>query len=291
MTVENIIEQIKKDSEKEVKQIITNTEKQAKDILIKAKKEANIEAEKIIKQGIKHSENNKKIILAMLIMIKILLLVPDQTHIDFQEKEVTFTIQYTDLRDNIRSILVLTDRTDHVLHDPIRILNDTAFGPDGYNFPGTGTRNDPYLINGYYITDSRTHLIQIENTTKYFKIFNNILNGNESSQYNCISMINVSHVTIEDNIIHDCLNSIYLEKSHKIMITGNPSIDNAIKSLNNGADGFLIKPVKIDELLGAIERHLEKQRKYKRFNEQKVRESLENKARELESILKFHKPL
>jgi parallel beta-helix repeat protein len=61
-------------------------------------------------------------------------------------------------------------------HDPIHILNDSAFGPTGYNFPGTGTINDPYVIEGYNITSSTGPLIQIENTTKYFQLNNNILN-------------------------------------------------------------------------------------------------------------------
>ena len=64
MSAEKIIEQIKKDSEKEVKHIKQEAEKQAKAIIESAKDKAKLEAEKILKNGIKQSENLKKILLS-----------------------------------------------------------------------------------------------------------------------------------------------------------------------------------------------------------------------------------
>jgi len=39
----------------------------------------------------------------------------------------------------------------------------------------------------------------------------------------------------------------------KIMITGFPSLETGIKALDEGADAYLVKPVKPEELLGLIE--------------------------------------
>ena len=42
----------------------------------------------------------------------------------------------------------------------------------------------------------------------------------------------------------------------KIMITGFPSLENGVKALDEGADAYLVKPVKPEELLMLIEEKL-----------------------------------
>jgi len=64
MSAEKIIEQIKKDSETEIKQIQNDAESQAKGILETTKKEAEKEAEKILENGKKQSDNLKKILVS-----------------------------------------------------------------------------------------------------------------------------------------------------------------------------------------------------------------------------------
>jgi len=61
MSAEKIIEQIKKDSEKEIKQIQLDAEKQRKEIITQAKKEGEAKARKILENGKKTIENQKKI--------------------------------------------------------------------------------------------------------------------------------------------------------------------------------------------------------------------------------------
>jgi vacuolar-type H+-ATPase subunit E/Vma4 len=61
MSAEKIIEQIKKDTAKEINQINLEAEKQIKNIIQSAKKEAEIQAEKIVEQGKQQSEMQKKI--------------------------------------------------------------------------------------------------------------------------------------------------------------------------------------------------------------------------------------
>lgn len=64
MSAEKIIQQIKKDSEKEVREILKKAENQVKDILELAKKEAKREAEKILIRGKDQSENIKEILVS-----------------------------------------------------------------------------------------------------------------------------------------------------------------------------------------------------------------------------------
>src|SRR3989337_1393558 len=48
-------------------------------------------------------------------------------------------------------------------------------------------------------------------------------------------------------------------KMVKIMITGYPSLENAVDALNHGAGAHFLKPVKPEKLLALIEEKLEKQ--------------------------------
>ena len=45
-------------------------------------------------------------------------------------------------------------------------------------------------------------------------------------------------------------------KMVKIIITGHPSIENAVKSVNEKADGYLLKPVNMEEMLEMIKKIL-----------------------------------
>jgi len=72
-------------------------------------------------------------------------------------------------------------------------------------------------------------------------------------------------------------------KMVKIIVTGYPSQENAIKAVNDGANGYIIKPVKTEELLSLIEKHLKKQQDERKYSEEKVAEYIETRAREQEA--------
>ena len=44
-----------------------------------------------------------------------------------------------------------------------------------------------------------------------------------------------------------------------IIVTGFPTIENAMGALNEGADGYILKPLEIGKLLQAVRKHLNKQ--------------------------------
>jgi V/A-type H+/Na+-transporting ATPase subunit E len=64
MSAEKIIEQIKKDTEKDIRQILKDANNQAKELINSMKKEAEKEAEKIISDGKKQAENIQKIMIS-----------------------------------------------------------------------------------------------------------------------------------------------------------------------------------------------------------------------------------
>jgi DNA-binding NtrC family response regulator len=70
-------------------------------------------------------------------------------------------------------------------------------------------------------------------------------------------------------------------KMAKIMVTGFPSLQNAIESVNQGADGYILKPVKAEDLLKAVEKQLQKRAEEAKYSEKKVAEYLETRAKEL----------
>jgi len=72
-------------------------------------------------------------------------------------------------------------------------------------------------------------------------------------------------------------------KMVKIIVTGYPSLQNAVKAINKGADGYIIKPAKTEDLLSTIREHLRKQLEAKQYGEQKMKEFVEMRTEELAS--------
>jgi len=70
-------------------------------------------------------------------------------------------------------------------------------------------------------------------------------------------------------------------KMVKIIITGYPSLENAIEAVNRGADGYMVKPYNMDDLLRKIRESLQKQRGERKYSEEKVKEYIERRGKEL----------
>lgn len=69
-------------------------------------------------------------------------------------------------------------------------------------------------------------------------------------------------------------------KMMKIMLTGYPSMENAITAVNEHADAFLLKPVDFEVLLWKIEKLLEVQDKARVFSEDMMVNFIETRAKE-----------
>ena len=70
-------------------------------------------------------------------------------------------------------------------------------------------------------------------------------------------------------------------RTRKIMVTGYPSLQNAISALNKNADAYLLKPVDVEKLLNTVKQQLEIQENERKFSEEKVAEFIESRVKEL----------
>ena len=69
-------------------------------------------------------------------------------------------------------------------------------------------------------------------------------------------------------------------KMVKIIITGYPSLQNAVEAVNKSADGYIIKPANMADLLARVKQHLEKQEQAKRYDQEKIKEFIETRIKE-----------
>lgn len=68
----------------------------------------------------------------------------------------------------------------------------------------------------------------------------------------------------------------------KIIITGFPTIQNAMEAVNRRADAFILKPFEMEKVLQTIRGQLKKQEEERQFSQDKVAAFIETRAKELE---------
>lgn len=112
----------------------------------------------------------------------------------------------------------------YIPHSPITIASNADFVSQG--FPGSGTAEDPYVIEGYNITTTGT-CISIQGTDAYFDIRDCLLTGGSSGRG--VRLDGVDHGEIRNNTIsgiNDC--GVYLRYS-----LDNTVVNNTISGNNN----------------------------------------------------------
>ena len=67
----------------------------------------------------------------------------------------------------------------------------------------------------------------------------------------------------------------------KIIVTGYPSMQNAISAVNEGVDGYMVKPVGAEILLDTIKKHLQERKEEAEYGEQKMADFIATRAKEL----------
>jgi DNA-binding NtrC family response regulator len=72
----------------------------------------------------------------------------------------------------------------------------------------------------------------------------------------------------------------YVPRTRKIMVTGFPTIQNAVTAVNKKADAYLFKPVDIEKLLEIVKEQIRLQEEEKEFSETKVAEFIEARIKE-----------
>src|SRR5207244_12502172 len=71
-----------------------------------------------------------------------------------------------------------------------------------------------------------------------------------------------------------------LPKARKIILTGYPTLDNAVESVNQQADAYIIKPVNPEEFLKVIAENINKQTEAEAVTEDKVISRIESRYKE-----------
>ncbi len=71
-----------------------------------------------------------------------------------------------------------------------------------------------------------------------------------------------------------------IPKMVKIIVTGYPSLENAIEAVNRGANGYIVKPYTMEDLLQKVKEQLQRQRESIKYSEERVREFIEARAEE-----------
>jgi DNA-binding NtrC family response regulator len=72
-------------------------------------------------------------------------------------------------------------------------------------------------------------------------------------------------------------------KMRKIIVTGHPTLQNAVSAVNKGADAYVVKPFDMEKILQTIREQLKKQEEEKSFSEEKVVEFIETRIKALET--------
>ncbi len=147
------------------------------------------------------------------------------------------------------------------------------------------------------MTRNKTRILIVEDDENIRKTMKNILQqrgyetdtaktGREAEQKAKAKIYNLALLDIK---LPDMEGTQLLAKLHentpkmvKIMVTGYPSLENAMESLNQGAEAYVTKPVKPPELLALIKEKLEEQRQAEKMTENKVTDWIKIRARKLE---------
>jgi DNA-binding NtrC family response regulator len=71
-------------------------------------------------------------------------------------------------------------------------------------------------------------------------------------------------------------------RMRKMIITGYPTLQNAVDAVNRGADAYILKPFDVEKVLKTIEQQLRKQEQEKRYSQDRVAEFIETRVKELD---------
>jgi DNA-binding NtrC family response regulator len=72
-------------------------------------------------------------------------------------------------------------------------------------------------------------------------------------------------------------------KMRKIIVTGYPTMQNAMAAVNKGADAYVMKPFDVEKILLTIKEQLKKQVEEKAFSEEKIAQFIETRVKELDA--------
>ena len=123
---------------------------------------------------------------------------------------------------------VSVNQSSYTQHDPIYIHGNEEFTSENGVTGGSGTSNDPYIIENWEIETSSMDGITIRNTSVYFTILNCYIHDG-SINNDGIVFINVTNGVIEDTIITENRNGVMFRTQY----IGKENSENNIIRYNN----------------------------------------------------------
>lgn len=124
------------------------------------------------------------------------------------------------------------DLNNYTPHPPIYINGNDDFIPENGVIAGNGTKENPYIIEGWEINASNTDGIRIENTDAYFIIRNCYIYGGKKNYNDGINFYNVKNGGIENVICKENYVGIRLYESSLNKISNS--------SINKNEIGFIV---------------------------------------------------
>ncbi|UJG44059.1 MAG: right-handed parallel beta-helix repeat-containing protein [Candidatus Heimdallarchaeum endolithica] len=167
--------------------------------------------------------SNKKIEIIILIFLLITIKI-------YQVEQIKINNQFDEeKKDNNRKHYT-------TIHHSIEITSDDNFS----SFPGSGTKDDPYIIKDYIIYSSSKYGIYIFNTTKYFIV----QNCKVKSSY--LSGLYISHIKngtgkILDNEFNSDNYGIYVDSSNNLSIINNIYLAKYGIYMHSSANNYIAK--------------------------------------------------
>lgn len=70
-------------------------------------------------------------------------------------------------------------------------------------------------------------------------------------------------------------------KIRKIIVTGYPTLQNAVTAVNKGANAYIMKPFDVDKMLQTISEQLHKLAEERKFSEERVADFIQTRVKEL----------
>jgi len=71
-------------------------------------------------------------------------------------------------------------------------------------------------------------------------------------------------------------------RMRKVIITGYPTLQNAVDAVNKGADAYVVKPFDVKKVLKTIEEQLVRQQDERKYSQDRVAEFIQARVRELD---------
>ncbi len=72
-------------------------------------------------------------------------------------------------------------------------------------------------------------------------------------------------------------------KIRKVIVTGYPSLQNAVAAVNNGADAYVMKPFDVEQMLETVRKQLDLQDQERKFSEEKVADFIQTRVAEFDA--------